>query len=154
MILWMRHGESTWNAVGRMQGQDPRPPLTPRGRRQVEATLPVLHGQVTGILTSPALRAAQSAEIVGLALDVVPVPEPLLVERGLEEPVQAVLERIDALLRPGLASGTLLVTHGDVIGLAAHRLAGASVDPPGNASVLAMRPPLEGLSPWALHALC
>jgi broad specificity phosphatase PhoE len=37
-LLLVRHGESTWNVAGRMQGQTAPPALTDRGRRQaVEA---------------------------------------------------------------------------------------------------------------------
>lgn len=37
-LLLVRHGESTWNAAGRMQSQTVSPELTERGRRQaVEA---------------------------------------------------------------------------------------------------------------------
>ena len=28
MILWVRHGQSTWNVIDRMQGHELSPPLT------------------------------------------------------------------------------------------------------------------------------
>ncbi|MGZ8770540.1 MAG: histidine phosphatase family protein, partial [Aeromicrobium sp.] len=37
MILWVRHGQSTWNVMDRMQGQAVHPPLTELGREQSTA---------------------------------------------------------------------------------------------------------------------
>ncbi|WP_304615904.1 histidine phosphatase family protein [Paracoccus sp. (in: a-proteobacteria)] len=62
--LWlMRHGETVWNAEGRLQGAHDSP-LTPRGQRQADwqaalvAGLPGLH------LASPQGRAVATARIV------------------------------------------------------------------------------------------
>ena len=63
----LRHGETTWNREGRMQGRL-NAPLTPRGREQAVRQGALLAGRdLTGFafLTSPLGRAVQTA---GLAL--------------------------------------------------------------------------------------
>ncbi len=158
----MRHGESTWNAAGRMQGQDPRPPLTERGRHQVAATATLLAGglleahpevRVSAIVTSPARRARQSADIVADRLGLQVREEPLLLERGLDEPWESVEQRIRAVVTADLSPGTLLMTHGDVVAYAAHLLAEVSVPVPANASVIGLTPRPTPAS-WQLDALC
>ena len=67
-ILYARHGESTWNAAGRWQGQAD-PPLSRRGREQAKALaerlLERLGGTGIGLLaTSPLARARETAAIV------------------------------------------------------------------------------------------
>jgi broad specificity phosphatase PhoE len=61
--LWLvRHGESTWNAQGRMQRQIHHPPLTARGTTQVYAAGYALQGrQIERIITSDAVPAMQTA---------------------------------------------------------------------------------------------
>jgi probable phosphoglycerate mutase len=79
-ILLVRHGESTWNADGRWQGQAD-PPLSERGRQQAaDATTAI--GTVDAIVTSDLQRAAETGAIMGrvLALDRV-ATEPRLRER-------------------------------------------------------------------------
>ncbi|MGJ9411705.1 histidine phosphatase family protein [Aeromicrobium sp. CF4.19] len=150
----MRHGESTWNAAGRMQGQDPTPPLTDLGRAQVEeATQTLLESGVTGIVTSPARRATESAAIVATRLGLDVREDPLLVERGLDETWESVEARIRAVVASVPAPGTLLVTHGDVIGYAAHLLAGLAPTVPGNGSVLRL---VTRATPpgWRADVLC
>src|SRR5919201_1245846 len=44
-LLLVRHGESTWNAQSRWQGQAD-PPLSPFGERQAEDVVVVTHGGV------------------------------------------------------------------------------------------------------------
>lgn len=79
-ILLVRHGESTWNADGRWQGQAD-PPLSERGRQQAADAATAI-GTVDAIVTSDLERAAESGAILGrvLALDRV-ATEPLLRER-------------------------------------------------------------------------
>jgi len=68
--LWLvRHGESTWNAAGLIQGQAHGPVLTVKGRR--EATLlPERLGDIrVGLIyTSDLARARETAVVVGRAL--------------------------------------------------------------------------------------
>ena len=63
--LWLvRHGESTWNAVGWVQGQLDSPTLTQRGRRQVRRCAALLDAQratIGAVYSSDLRRAHQSA---------------------------------------------------------------------------------------------
>ncbi len=64
-LLLVRHGESVWNAEGRLQGQlDPE--LSALGRRQVEALAPLVAGlRPQRCVSSDLARARQTAEILG-----------------------------------------------------------------------------------------
>lgn len=83
-ILYARHGESTWNAAGRWQGQAD-PPLSARGRAQAEALADRLFqrlgaGGISLLATSPLARARATAEIVGARFGVAPRRAPGLRE--------------------------------------------------------------------------
>lgn len=66
--ILMRHGETAWNLAGRVMGRHPVE-LTDRGREQVETTARfALSIKPDLIVTSPLVRARQSAEIVAAAL--------------------------------------------------------------------------------------
>jgi broad specificity phosphatase PhoE len=81
-LLLVRHGESTWNADGRMQGQTASPELTERGRRQaVEAGAQLLARGPERLLTSDLVRARQTAAIIGTTLRLEPEVDPCLRER-------------------------------------------------------------------------
>jgi broad specificity phosphatase PhoE len=81
-LLLVRHGESTWNLAGRIQGQAACPELTARGRIQAaRAGTELLGHGVRQLLTSDLDRARQSAEIIGKALGLEAEPTPLLRER-------------------------------------------------------------------------
>lgn len=81
-LLLVRHGESTWNVAGRMQGQAASPALTDRGRCQaVEAGAQLLALGAAWLLTSDLVRARQTAAIIGSALRLEPEVDPLLRER-------------------------------------------------------------------------
>jgi len=63
-LLVVRHGESTWNAQGRWQGQAD-PPLTPVGARQARAAAAALVGTVVhAVWSSDLTRAASTAAIL------------------------------------------------------------------------------------------
>lgn len=65
---FLRHGETDWNAQGRSQGQVDIP-LNATGLRQAAAAAAALRGQpVRRLVTSPLIRARQTAEIVADAL--------------------------------------------------------------------------------------
>lgn len=157
MIVLMRHGESTWNAAGRMQYQNPHPPLTERGRDQVTTTAAVLDGLVGSVVTSPAARAAESAEIVAEVLSLPLTEDPRLVELGRGETLDGLSGRVLAVVEDVLAAAperpVLLVTHGDVIAHAARLLADVVLPLPANASAVRLVP-REGTPAWALDALC
>ena len=67
IIYLIRHGETTWNREGRVQGHLDSP-LTERGIAQAKAagrTLrPLLNGENFLLLTSPLGRARQTAALV------------------------------------------------------------------------------------------
>jgi probable phosphoglycerate mutase len=69
-LVLVRHGESTWNALGIVQGQANAPGLTDRGRRQA-ATLArrLLDRSVVALVSSDLTRAHQTAEIIAQELD-------------------------------------------------------------------------------------
>ncbi|HEX2507053.1 MAG TPA: histidine phosphatase family protein [Miltoncostaeaceae bacterium] len=66
-LILLRHGESTWNAEGRMQGTAD-PPLSDAGRVQTRELAPLLSLlEPDAVVTSDLLRARQTAEELGLA---------------------------------------------------------------------------------------
>lgn len=70
-MLVVRHGESTWNAVRRWQGQAD-PPLSDRGESQARrgALAAPEHGSFDAIVTSTLQRAYRTGELIASALDV------------------------------------------------------------------------------------
>jgi 2,3-bisphosphoglycerate-dependent phosphoglycerate mutase len=68
----VRHGQSTWNVEGRLQGQTAHPPLTSKGRAdaaRAAAQLAAAVGrQAVAIVSSDLIRASQTAEIIESAL--------------------------------------------------------------------------------------
>ena len=70
-MLVIRHGQSTWNEEKRWQGQAD-PPLSDFGRQQaIEASKSI--GEVDVIVSSPQLRALETATIIGEQIGVGPV---------------------------------------------------------------------------------
>jgi probable phosphoglycerate mutase len=64
-LLLVRHGETDWNADGRLQGQTDRP-LTDYGRRQARELAEQLADEgLEAIYASDLARARETAEIVG-----------------------------------------------------------------------------------------
>jgi 2,3-bisphosphoglycerate-dependent phosphoglycerate mutase len=64
-LLLVRHGETDWNADGRLQGQTDRP-LSEFGRRQARQLAHELTGEeLDAIYSSDLARAHETAEIVG-----------------------------------------------------------------------------------------
>jgi 2,3-bisphosphoglycerate-dependent phosphoglycerate mutase len=80
--LWfVRHGESTWNASGLVQGQAEGSVLTAKGRREAARAAEQLgRGRVSAIWTSDLERAHETAAIIGHLLRL-----PLSYERALRE---------------------------------------------------------------------
>ncbi len=129
--LWVvRHGESTWNAAGRMQRQISHPPLTARGTTQAYAAGYALQSKhIRRVVSSDAVRAMQTAQAMATVLGIEVVVDQRLRERGLiagklvdartpgrerlEDPtgrVHSALLDIAALPGP-----TAVVTHGDIV---------------------------------------
>ena len=79
-FIFLRHGETDWNAQGLSQGRT-NVPLNPAGVAQAEAAARVLaHRGVRRIVSSTLGRARQTAEIVGAALAL-----PVATDAGLQE---------------------------------------------------------------------
>lgn len=149
MIGWLRHGQSTWNAAGRLQYGDPTPPLTELGRAQARAAADALGGTTfRTLISSPARRAAQTAQIVAPALGLVPRLDERLVERGREETADSVRARVLELLHEH-GDDLLLVSHGDTIAIAVEMLTRTACPVPGNAEVLITRSPTRPNRPAA-----
>ncbi|HET9740269.1 MAG TPA: histidine phosphatase family protein [Solirubrobacteraceae bacterium] len=65
-LILVRHGESTWNAEERLQGQLD-PPLSERGREQARALTATLNGLPDErVISSDLARARETAELLGL----------------------------------------------------------------------------------------
>jgi len=98
MILYcVRHGESTYNAEGRVQGQSDVP-LSERGRRQGEAvTAAMAHLPIDAIYSSPLRRALETARAVAepLGLEVQTDPRLMEVNAGIfQDKLRSDLERL------------------------------------------------------------
>lgn len=70
-LLLVRHGQSTWNAEGRWQGQAD-PPLTELGREQARLASERI-GAVDAVVSSTQQRALETALIIAGAIGVGPV---------------------------------------------------------------------------------
>lgn len=69
-LLFVRHGESTWNLEGRFQGQLD-PPLSKLGLQQAEAVAQRLaRARPAAIVSSPLIRGRRTAEIIANACEV------------------------------------------------------------------------------------
>lgn len=85
-LYLVRHGESTWNVEGRLQGQTMHVPLTALGESQAARAAEELMGKgVVALWSSDQLRAQQTARIIGERLGVSPRWTALLREQGLGE---------------------------------------------------------------------
>src|SRR5690606_40076504 len=94
-LLLCRHGQSTWNAAGRWQGQAD-PPLSDLGRLQAQHAAKAV-GAVDLIVASDLERARDTALIIAEAIGVGPVViEPDLRERDAGEWSGLTREEIEA----------------------------------------------------------
>jgi probable phosphoglycerate mutase len=158
--MLVRHGESTWNAEHRLQGQAD-PPLSALGREQALALAPFLDGIPQHALASDLTRAVQTAELLGLAdtptdrrwreidmgewaghtlaeLDPEQVAAWQRGERYPAESWQAFQARVGAAADELRGEDAIVVTHGGCIRAATAHLTGAdprSLAPPANASL-------------------
>lgn len=136
MIVWVRHGQSTWNAMDRMQGHELSPPLTDLGRAQsAEAAEALVDRGIVRILSSPAVRAQETAAVLAERLGLPVVTDPLLLEKGLDEEVVDVVARVRSVLDAGHPDHTVAVSHGDTIALAIGLLTGTAPELPANGSI-------------------
>jgi probable phosphoglycerate mutase len=159
-LLLVRHGESTWNAEHRLQGQAD-PALSELGREQAVALQPFLDGIPERRLSSDLTRAVQTAELLGLAgapqdprwreidigewagftLDELDPEQVAAWQRGEYFPGETWTElqaRVGAAADELLGEDVLVVTHGGCIRAATAHLTGAdarTLAPPANASL-------------------
>lgn len=83
-LLFVRHGQSTWNAEGRWQGRAD-PPLSELGLWQAREAAGVLGG-FDAIVASPLVRAAHTAAVIAEEIGIGPLLlDPDLVERDAGE---------------------------------------------------------------------
>ena len=82
--IWLvRHGESTWNASGLVQGQADGPVLTEAGRVQAEIVADAVRSlPIRTFVTSDLARAQETAAIIGKSLSVAWVHDEELRERN------------------------------------------------------------------------
>jgi broad specificity phosphatase PhoE len=81
-LLLVRHGETDWNAAGRLQGHTDRP-LSDYGREQARRLADELTGEeFEAIYASDLTRARETAEIVGERLHLPVVLDPDLREKN------------------------------------------------------------------------
>jgi len=103
-VLLVRHGQSTWNADGRWQGQAD-PPLSELGRLQARHAARTL-GAVDAIVASHLERARDTAAILAEELGVGPVAiDPDLCERDAGEWSGLTRPEIDARWPGWVAAG-------------------------------------------------
>ena len=101
-VLWLvRHGESTWNALGLAQGHCDQPRLTPLGARQARYVAGQLRGRPIGALYASDLqRAVATAAPLAAALGM-----PITRDARLRERSLGILEGTAAVAVPPALSG-------------------------------------------------
>ena len=95
-ITLLRHGESTGNLEGRVQGRSDYP-LTKRGLQQAKALARHWQAEKVSfdkIISSPSQRARKTAEIIAESLSLPVELDPAWMERGFGEWEGLVLEEI------------------------------------------------------------
>lgn len=82
-LYLVRHGESTWNAAGLLQGRTAHVPLSRRGTAQARAAATRLRAvPVDAVYTSDQRRCLQTARLIASAHGLAPHPDPALREQG------------------------------------------------------------------------
>ena len=127
MIHLVRHAHAGSRAS--WDGDDRLRPLSARGGREAAAIADALGdgGGIPAVLSSPYARCLETVVPLAARVGIVPEAVDWLAEGS---PAHAALERI-----PGLAPGTVLCSHGDVVGGIVGYLAALGV-------------PLDGAPAW------
>jgi glucosyl-3-phosphoglycerate phosphatase len=161
-LLLIRHGESTWNAEHRLQGQAD-PPLSPLGHEQAAALVPFLDDLPELMLSSDLTRAVQTAAALGLTgagtdprwreidignwaghtLDELDPDDVAAWQRGELTPPNAetfaeLQARVAVAVDELRGEDAVVVTHGGCVRAATAHLTGAhpgGLAPPANASL-------------------
>ncbi len=82
MFFVLRHGQTDWNVEARLQGSTDIP-LNDTGRQQARAAAAFFKDKgLTKIVTSPLVRAHETARLVGERLGLEPVTDARLIERN------------------------------------------------------------------------
>ncbi len=86
VLIFVRHGKALTNELGILNNQNEGYPLTEEGIETVERTASELKKlDVTGLYSSPVLRARQTAEIIGRQVKLKPIIDDRLRDRGFGE---------------------------------------------------------------------
>jgi 2,3-bisphosphoglycerate-dependent phosphoglycerate mutase len=142
----VRHGQSTWNDEGRLQGQVDLPELTERGRAQAAfAATSLADSTVERLLTSDLTRAVQTAEIIGWTIGLVPIPTTLL--RELHYGTLQGMKTEQAAEEWTRLAQSAVDEYGDPLAVSERRIAGGE-------SVLDVRARVDALlaTPWITEA--
>lgn len=84
MVLFIRHGESTWNAEGLLPGQLEGIALTDKGRKQaVELADSLSTLPISAIISSPLERARETAALIAEGRDLMIQLEPRLMDTDI-----------------------------------------------------------------------
>jgi broad specificity phosphatase PhoE len=118
-ITLVRHGESNWNELRLVQGQNDTAQLTARGKEQAyEVAQSLREPGFDHLLSSDLNRAAETASIIGATLGLTPESDALLRERCFGT----------------LEGGPFESLTGDVTGVVDHVLVDPDTRPPGGES--------------------
>ncbi|MEH6780705.1 MAG: histidine phosphatase family protein [Rhodoglobus sp.] len=178
MLSLIRHGQTDWNAAGRMQGSSDIP-LNDTGRQQAQDAVEALRGTDWDVIvSSPLQRARETAQIIadGLGLELGRSYN-LLIERNYGEgegltkaeidekwpdvEVYPGLESLDSVVKRGIAAldqvsadygdkKAIVVCHGTIIRYTLSELAGRDFDHILNGSIST----IERLSDrWAVRTV-
>lgn len=101
-FVFLRHGESIGNAESRWQGQSDYP-LTEKGRAQAQALAKRWQEENAKFdlaITSPLVRAKETAEIVAFALNIKVEADPIWMERNIGEMTGLTAEEVQLHPRP------------------------------------------------------
>jgi broad specificity phosphatase PhoE len=122
-VWFVRHGESTWNHLGLIQGQDDTSRLTEIGRRQAQQAAELLAAQainVQAVWSSDLERARQTATVIAQHIN-----REITVDSGLRERSFGTWEGQPlALLSPSVTG----IADGAIVDPSAHPAGGESLD--------------------------